>query len=611
VTTRSLTLHAALAPAADAPAGSREREGILVPWDQPGRANIGPFGVVGDRGLMVRRQFASSLRPDLKVVGVYGHNRPGVDSPSVSRVVALENRDEGLWARIRVGRTALGDQLLAEMDDGVRDGLSVEVTDLQFDSAGHVVGGSLDYFAHVAVGAYDSARVSTLAAALTTPPNGEAVTLAAHTPAPAAATTAPVLQANLAPTLQANLAPAATPAPAAPAAPAADPAPAQPAQPAQPDLPALLAAMFPQTPAPAPAAPAQPDNATLMAQFVAAMAQLQAGAHVAPAGPSAVSMLGAPNVPAAPAGTAANPVREVATLQAQVAAGDRTLMAALADVTYTGLPLFQQPPGVIGEKLWEGGAYTRRWTTLMRPKELTSMKGSSWQWTRGPEVAAWAGNKADVPSNPVSAEEVPWTARRCAGAWDIGRELRDFGTPEFWEEFYAEQVESYLELSDTWAAEFLVASARSIAVDGNVPASYLELDRTIDAGPTQILKAAALGTAIMEDTPRVKTGPDWIAMNVLDWLTLADLTALDLPAFLALLKVNPGSFMRSSLVPQGQVIMGVKQATTFRELGNGAPIRVEALDVARGGIDSAVYGYVGYSHDRPGGVISVPLAAAV
>jgi hypothetical protein len=246
----------------------------------------------------------------------------------------------------------------------------------------------------------------------------------------------------------------------------------------------------------------------------------------------------------------------------------------------------------------------------MRPKELTSMTGKSWQWVTGPKVVAWAGNKAPIDSNQVEAEEVPWTARRAAAGWDIGRELRDFATPDFWTEFYSEQTESYRELTDGWAAAELISYARSVAVDGNVPDSYLDVDRTIDVGPTQVLKAAALGTAIMEDTPRVRQGPDWIAVNTVDWLTLTDLTSLDLPAFLSLLKVDPNKFMRTSEVPQGQVIMGATMATTFRELGNGAPIRVEALDVARGGIDSAVYGYVAYSHDRPGGVISVPLATA-
>jgi hypothetical protein len=56
--------------------------------------------------------------------------------------------------------------------------------------------------------------------------------------------------------------------------------------------------------------------------------------------------------------------------------------------------------------------------------------------------------------------------------------------------------------------------------------------------------------------------------------------------------------------------MGTRRALEWYELPGAAPIRVEALDVARGGIDSAVFGYWGTLHVRPGGIISVPLAAA-
>lgn len=608
MTLSSLTLAGGQLLRAEAAPGvpdDRVREGVLVPWNEDGRTNLGA-------GFPVRPSLAASLAPDAKVVGIYGHNRES----AVSRLIAHESRPEGLWGRLYVNRTPLGDQLLAEIDGGARDGLSIELADLVLDEAGGIAGGRLDFVAHVPVGAYSSARVHhrTLAATVTTPPNGAPVTLSAHTPAPPAVhQAAPVLQANLTPGLPAPAAPASSP--AAPAAPAPAAQPAAPAAPAA-DLQTLLASMMAQPAAPAapaPAAPAaQPAGDTLMAQFVAAMAQLQAGVHAGNGAPSAASLLGTPGVPPAPdAAPAGDPVRQVAQLQAAVASGDRTLLAALADITHSGMPMFQGPSGAIGEKLWEGAQYQRQFTGLMRQKELTSMKGTSWQWITRPKVEEWDGDKTEVPTGPVSIEEVPWTARRAAGGWDVDRAYRDFGTPEFWEEFYSAQTESYRELTDTWAAEAIVAAARDVSVNANVPAAYVGIDRTINLGPTQVLKAAALGSAILKDTPRVRTGPDYVLMNTADWLTLMDLTALDLPAFLGLLKVAPENFTATSAVPAGRVVLGVKMAMTFRELGGGAPIRVEALDVARGGIDSAVYGYAGYSHDRPGGVISVPLEQPV
>jgi hypothetical protein len=152
----------------------------------------------------------------------------------------------------------------------------------------------------------------------------------------------------------------------------------------------------------------------------------------------------------------------------------------------------------------------------------------------------------------------------------------------------------------------IAAAALDVTVDANVPAGYA----TMNVSQANVLKAAALGSAILEDTPNVRRPADYVLMNTGDWLSLMDLTNLELPAFLAMLGVAPGQFMRTDQVPAGTVILGVKPALTFYELGGGAPIRVEALDVARGGIDSAVYGYWTTILNRPGGIISVPLTVA-
>jgi hypothetical protein len=52
------------------------------------------------------------------------------------------------------------------------------------------------------------------------------------------------------------------------------------------------------------------------------------------------------------------------------------------------------------------------------------------------------------------------------------------------------------------------------------------------AAQADILRAVAFGTAYLEDTPLVEAGPDYVLMNTQDWLSLLDMTNLDLPAFL-------------------------------------------------------------------------------
>jgi hypothetical protein len=549
------------AAAEDAPE-PRTAEGILVPWGEPGRTSLGLKSV--RRGAV--RFTADPVTPgQVKLVGTYGHN----NEAAVSRLVAHEDRPEGLWGRLRIADTPAGDLLLREIRSGVRDGLSVELTELTLDpeDPATVTDARIDFVAHVPVGAYDSARVHALAASVTT--TGDLVT----SPAPA---------------------------------PAAPPA--------------------------APAAPAAQDLQTLVASSVAAamaplMAQLQVGAHVAPAapeGPSAASLLG--NAPAAPsARSEEDPLREVARLSAAIhqRPGDQQLLAALQDITASGLPLFQEGGGRLGEKLWEGTADTsRQFVDLMAQGELTAMRYYGWEWTELPEMEAWDGDKTTINGNPVALRQVPFDARRCAAGWDVDRKYKDFGDAEFWSEFYTEQVRAYRRLSNKWAAEALVAAALDVTAAGSfadagtpgplpVDAKGLVPATGVPEGVTQILKAAAIGRVILENTPRVEQGPDYVLVNAYDWLRLTDLTTLDLPAFLALLKIDPAGFIPTTKVPRNRMVVGVRNAMKYRELpgtgGKGSPIRVEALDIARGGVDSAVFGYVGISTERPGGVLSIPL----
>jgi hypothetical protein len=448
----------------------------------------------------------------------------------VSRVISTEDRPEGLFGRIKIARTALGDQLLAEIDDGARDALSIEFSDLEFDAAGDVTAARLDFVAHVPVGAYDSARIDL------------AATVNDTTGAP------PVTE--------------------------------------------------PDTLAAAPADDVAGDMAALRAEI----------AELRTALPSAASVLSTAGLPpsASPKADTEDPIVRAATLQAEIfrtQGGTTEMRAALADITNTGLSLFQNP-STLGEKLWEGAASTARpFVDMMDTAPLTSWKGTGWQWKKRPKVAAYAGDKAQIPTDTVEVESIPWEADRVAGGWDIDRKFRDFGDAEFWTEFYSAQVDSYREVTNAQAATAIISYALDITVDANVPATFTG----INVAQADVLRAAALGSAILKRTPRVNQGPDYVIMNTADWLGLLDITNLDLPAFLALLGVSPGSFDHHPEVPAGEVILGVKKASKFRELGGGSPIRVEALDVARAGIDSAVYGYTARYQTRPGGIIRVPL----
>lgn len=540
---------------------ARTIEGTLVPWNEVGQPAINGQG----RRVSVR---AGALQLAAAVTGIDTHDRP---TREVSALVAHEVRADGIWGRLRVDTTPAGDVLLAQVADGKRLGLSVEADGLLLDpTVDEVIGGVVNIIAHVDEPAFPSARVHTMTAALTAVVPTPTTTGDPHVTAPA-----PVLPAEPV---------------AAPAAPAID-----------------------------------------YAQLAAALAPALAGQLTAAAAPAGLPTGALPASPglapsAAPAVAEEDVVMRAATLQASLArsggSSSGELRAALSDITNSGLDLFQNR-SALGEKLWEGASYQRQFVGLMRQKQLTDWEFTGWQWINRPRVQNYAGDKADVPSNSVSVVAVKGKATRLAGAWDIDRKFVDFGDPEFWAEFWAAGVESYLEESDNRAATALVDYAVDLTTPGDYPVLKDDEDNTVwtyslPAGYTtgvgnlivaqaDVLRAAALATAVLEDTPRVRKGPDYIVMNTADWLSLSELTNLDLPAFLALLKVKPEGFMRSSKVAKGTIIAGVRNAATFRELGS-TPIKVEAQDIAHGGVDRGLFGYTGISQDRPGGIISLPLA---
>jgi hypothetical protein len=80
---------------------------------------------------------------------------------------ATRTAPDGLWGRFRVASTPLGDQLLAEAAEGVRSMLSIELDGCTIDPAAFAItDGLCEFVAHVPIGAYDSARVDSVAAAL-------------------------------------------------------------------------------------------------------------------------------------------------------------------------------------------------------------------------------------------------------------------------------------------------------------------------------------------------------------------------------------------------------------------------------------------------------------
>jgi hypothetical protein len=293
----------------------------------------------------------------------------------------------------------------------------------------------------------------------------------------------------------------------------------------------------------------------------------------------------------------------LATLQA-AAPRSTELFAALADITPGAASvndLFQVPQW-LGE-VWDGRDYQRRYIPLLTSAPLTAMEIKGWKWVIKPEVAPYAGNKAAVPSNAPTTEPYVLTAQRIAGAHDIDRIFRDFNVEEFWSSYWAAMAESYARQSDSVASALLLDSAPYHA-PGAVPAGVSKAASYIVDGALAIIDTALPTFAIVsKDLYR-----DLLLTRTEDVLAYLNLALGLEDGSVASFSIVPGD----ATFPADTVIVGAKPAATFYELP-GSPLRVEALNIANGGVDVGLFGYVAAGFNDDGGlayVSATPPAAA-
>ena len=269
-------------------------------------------------------------------------------------------------------------------------------------------------------------------------------------------------------------------------------------------------------------------------------------------------------------------------------------MFALNDVKTAGaITAGAIQPQFIGQ-LWAGRSYERRIIPLLGHADLKSFKVTGFQWGVKPVMAAWAGDKANVPSNTPTWVPFSEDAERFAGGHDIAREFRDFDVPEFWDAYFKAMTDSYAQLSDDAAGAALIAGATPI-VAGVVPAG-------VNAGLTSIVDGALAVLA---------TGTPAYALVAPDVFRSIALTRdVDKLAYLnTTLGLEEGTLTNFRMVPYtglaaGKVLVGVNNAATEYELP-GSPIRTEALDQIKGGIDEALFGYAATIIDNAAGLALV------
>lgn len=280
----------------------------------------------------------------------------------------------------------------------------------------------------------------------------------------------------------------------------------------------------------------------------------------------------------------------------------QTLLAALNDVKISGtgaVGTAAVPPAYIGE-IWSGQPFARKVIPLLQHGDLTSLRTIGWRWVVEPEVAEWAGNKANVPTNTPTTENAEWAIQRFAGGWDIAREFVDFGETEVIESFLTAAAGSYARKSDAWVLAQLIAAATA--------ATVTDIPTDIPAALAGIVDGAL---AIIGNDAR----PSYALVNPADYRPLLFTQKNDTLEYLSMaLGLDEGSLDGFKIVPHtgvtaGSVLVGAREASAVHEL-SGSPIRVNALDMVKGGVDEALFGYVQFRDYYSDGIQLVSLTPA-
>jgi HK97 family phage prohead protease len=250
------------------------------------------------------------------------------------------------------------------------------------------------------------------------------------------------------------------------------------------------------------------------------------------------------------------------------------LTAALIDVVPAddaGLGLLS--PAWLGE-LWAATNVARPLIDAITSKPLpaTGTKVYGWGWTVRPTGGPYAGSKAAIPSGPVSTGPIEAPLERWAGGNDIDRIFFDRGEPGFVEAYFAGLSADY-------------------ALDTAGIASAHVLGAATAGAPGLTLSAVLADAALALGSIGASFSYAAIASDL--YSGLSGIAAPNAPAAVSVAgpATTPGGqrvFVDPTLAA-GTVLVGDSRASTFYEAR--PPVRVQAVNVAQGGIDLGMFGY--------------------
>lgn len=309
------------------------------------------------------------------------------------------------------------------------------------------------------------------------------------------------------------------------------------------------------------------------------------------------------------------------TVLAGLQANTHAVLAALEPITPgTATPL--TAPGVI-QPNWvgliaQGIPYVREYITLHKPGTQISLGGKKgFKIKRGTAAApvagnfdgTYTGNKSAVKSYKGFTTAHESVLDQFAIAEDIARAFYDLpGGLEAVTAFLSLIVEDHLVWSDETALEYIVETAGA-PIAPNTAAyatSYPEAVGMLLQGIITLKRKKADGR---RDTPTYAIAND----NAYEEIIYAAGGPENLPAFIniAMNTLGQGNADGVQVVAgdtgiedSPSVIVGADYAIDFDEPAGG-PLLIDALDIANGGVDKAVHGYLQTFVKRPEAIVLI------
>jgi HK97 family phage prohead protease len=324
--------------------------------------------------------------------------------------------------------------------------------------------------------------------------------------------------------------------------------------------------------------------------------------------PAAPVQQAAPITPPAASGPRSVTVQQAARIVSDVvrhggAAAD--VRAALADVTPASLPgtgaTGMEDPFLrdtwLGE-LWTASKVERPFIDLLgTPRGIDGLKVYGWKWEVKPEVDDYAGNKAEIPTNSPKLVPAESGVSRLAGGWDVDRIYIDLGDASLIEAMWQAAVEDYRVKTEAAVVAALEAESTVAPTTATFAQALVQLGTTASA-----LGANVTGVGIAPDL--------WSAFAALTrdevpwWLGSGDSIGLGTTRG----SVGGTQFFVAPALPAGTYLALDSRAATFYE--KTPPVRVNAVDLANGGVDLALFGYHGLIVNDSRALISGSVVAA-